>query len=274
MINFFQDIIQYSFLQQAIIAGLLACVACGITGSLVVVKKMTYVSGGMAHAIFGGVGIAYYFGMHPLIGALMFAILASVLLGLLKLKLAQKEDTLISAFWSLGMAVGIIFMYLKPGYNVDLMSFLFGNILMVSKQDVLILVILDLVICLITFFYYRQLMFVCFDEEYTSIRGFSKKYLYILLLCVISMTVVVLMQIVGLILVIALLTLPASIAGMFSRNLGAMMRWAVLFGMIFIILGLFFAYHFNIPSGAAIIVLTTAGYILAIILKKVFRISH
>ena len=120
----------------------------------------------------------------------------------------------------------------------------------------------------------RQVYFVCFDEEYTSIRGFSKKYLYILLLCVISMTVVVLMQIVGLILVIALLTLPASIAGMFSRNLGAMMRWAVLFGMIFIILGLFFAYHFNIPSGAAIIVLTTAGYILAIILKKVFRISH
>ena len=178
---FFAALLQYKFLQNAVMAGVLSSLACGVTGVYVVVKRITFISGGIAHAVLGGIGIAYYLGQDPLLGAALTALFSAVLLGLINLTARQHEDTIIGALWAVGMAVGIIFMALTPGYSVDLMSFLFGNILMVTEPVLWALFLLDLVILLVVAVFYRQFLLVCYDEEYARLRGLPVKTLYILL---------------------------------------------------------------------------------------------
>lgn len=268
MTEFFSALLNHAFIQNAVAAGILASLACGITGTYVVIKRITFISGGIAHAVLGGMGIAYYLGANPLTGAIVFAIFSAVLLGLVSLKAKQHEDTIIGALWAIGMAVGIVFIFLTPGYNVDLMSFLFGNILMVSGSHLWILLGMDILIFLVVFLFYRQFLAVCFDEEYALLRGVPVQLLYILLLCLIALTVVILIQVVGLILVIALLTLPAAISGLFARNMGQMMTVASLLGLVFTLLGLIISYHNNLPSGATIIIVAGFGYLLALGVNK------
>ena len=258
-------------MQSAVIAGILCSFACGITGTFVVIKRITYIAGGIAHAVLGGLGIAYYLGINPLVGALVFAVLSALIIGFVKIRLAQNEDTVIGALWSTGMATGIIFIYLTPGYNVDLLSFLFGNILMVSKGSLFVLGALDLVIFLIVFMFYRQLVYVCFDEEYAALRGISVDFIYLLLLCMIAVTVVILIQAVGLILVIALLTLPAAISAFFSKTPARMMVVSVLLSIVFIFSGLIFSFFSNLPSGASIIIAAGIGYLLSLGLDNLLR---
>ena len=271
MKEFIEVLAHQGFMQNAVIAGILSSFACGITGTFVVIKRITYLAGGIAHAVLGGLGIAYYLGFNPLIGALVFAVLSALLIGLVKLRFAQNEDTVIGALWSTGMAVGIIFIYLTPGYNVDLLSFLFGNILMVSESSLYILGALDLVIFLVVFMFYRQLVYVCFDEEYAALRGISVDFVYLLLLCMIAVTVVILIQAVGLILVIALLTLPAAISGLFSKTPARMMTISFLLSIVFIFSGLIFSFFSNLPSGASIIIAAGIGYLLALGLDNLLR---
>ncbi len=261
---------KYSFIQNAVMAGMLSSLACGITGTYVVVRRITFISGGIAHAVLGGMGIAYYLGVDPLVGAVVTALLSAILLGLVNLKAKQHEDTVIGALWAVGMAVGIIFMSMTPGYNVDLMSFLFGNILMVTGPALRILLLLDLIILLIVAVFYRQFLLVCFDEEYARLRGLPVDFLYILLLCLIALTVVILIKVVGLILVIALLTLPAAVAGLFTRNLRKMMGWAIVLGLLFTIVGLVISYNLNLPSGAMIIIIAGSSYLCALGIHKLY----
>jgi zinc transport system permease protein len=235
-----------------------------------VVKRITFISGGIAHAVLGGMGVAYYLGVDPLRGAVVTAILSAVLLGLVNLKAKQHEDTIIGALWAVGMAVGIIFMSLTPGYNVDLMSFLFGNILMVTSPVLRVLFFLDLIILLVVATFYRQFLLVCFDEEYARLRGLPVEFLYILLLCLIALTVVILIKVVGLILVIALLTLPAAVSGLFSHNLSHMMGLATVLGLIFIMVGLVVSYNLNLPSGATIVIIAGGCYLGALGLNKLY----
>lgn len=190
-------------------------------------------------------------------------------MGFVNLRAKQHEDTIMGALWAVGMAVGIIFMSLTPGYNVDLMSFLFGNILMVTDPVLRILLILDAAILLIVAVFYRQFMAVVFDEEQARLRGLPVDFLYMLLLCLIALTVVILMKIVGLILVIALLTLPAAIAGLYTSKLSRMMVAASLLSLGFTLAGLIASYHFNLPAGAVIVVLTGLGYLIALAAKRV-----
>lgn len=253
----------YSFVQNAIIAGLLSSVACGISGTFVVVKKISYLSGGIAHAIVGGLGIAYFLGINPLYGALAFAVVSALLIGTVKLKMKQNEDTLISALWSVGMSIGLIFAYLTPGYNVNLLSYLFGNILLVSSESLWLMFTLDIVITAIIFIFYRQFIYVCFDEEYSYLRGIKVEFIYILLLVIISITIVVLVQTVGLILVIALLTLPSSIARMFSNTIWKMILISVVLIQIFTFSGFVFSFSTNLPSGASIILAVGVGYLIS-----------
>ncbi len=264
MSDFFRVIIEYSFLQNAILAGILSSVACGITGTFVVIKKMSYLGGGIAHAVFGGLGIAYFLGAPPLAGALVFALLSAILIGLVSRRLHQNEDTIIAALWSIGMAIGLIFTYRTPGYQVDLLSFLFGNILMVSTNTLLMLVILDLVIIAAVLLFYHHLVYVCFDEEYALLRGISVDLMYSVLLCMIALTVVVLIQTVGLILVIALITLPAAIAELFSRSPARMIVLAVILSTAFSLAGIAFSFSTNLPTGASIILVTGTVYLLAL----------
>ncbi len=270
MTEFILALGKYSFIQNAVIAGVLSSLACGITGTYVVVKRITFISGGIAHAVLGGMGVAYYLGVDPLVGAVVTALLSAILLGLVNLKAKQHEDTVIGALWAVGMAVGIIFMSMTPGYNVDLMSFLFGNILMVTGPALRILLLLDLIILLIVAVFYRQFLLVCFDEEYARLRGLPVDFLYILLLCLIALTVVILIKVVGLILVIALLTLPAAVAGLFTRNLRKMMGWAIVLGLLFTIVGLVISYNLNLPSGAMIIIIAGSSYLCALGIHKLY----
>jgi zinc transport system permease protein len=266
--NFWTALSTQTFLQNAVLAGILASIVCGITGSFVVIKRINFISGGIAHSVLGGVGLAYFLGYHPLWGAFVFAILAALIIGFVKLKTGQQEDTVISALWAIGMAIGIIFMYLTPGYSADLMTYLFGNILLVTQFELHLLIGFSLIVILLVFIFYRQFVMISFDEEYTRIRGLPVTFLYMLLLIIISITIVLLIQIVGLILVIALLTLPAAIAALFTKKVSMMILVAILLGELFTFSGLLISYEPNLPSGATIIICSGVGYLLALLIKN------
>lgn len=270
MQEFIYALFNYSFMQNAFLAGILASIACGITGTYVVVKRLTFIGGGIAHAVLGGMGIAYYYGANPIVGAVVSAMLSAFIIGIVRLKLKQHEDTVIGALWAVGMAIGVIFISLSPGYNVDLMSFLFGNILMVSRTNLLIIAGLDLVIIVLVFLFFHHFLALCFDEEFTRLRGIPVEVLYLLLLCVVALTVVILIQIVGLVLVIALLSLPAAISGLYTSSLGRMMVVSSALGWVFTTLGLMVSYSSNLPAGATIIVIAGISYLVSFLLQRIY----
>lgn len=270
MFDFIEAVRNQTFMQYALLMGVLASVACGIIGSYVVVKRIVFISGGIAHTILGGMGIAYYFGYHPMWGAIPCAILAALIIGLISLRTHQREDTIIGALWAVGMATGIVFISLTPGYKTDLMSYLFGNILMVTQSDIWATLVLDILIVLIVWLYYKQFLAVCFDEEYAKLQGMRTEAIYLLLLCLIALTVVLLIQVVGIILVIALLTLPAAVAGQFARSLGEMMIFAIALGILFTTSGMFVSYHPNLPTGATIIIIAGVFFLLTTVFRERF----
>jgi len=261
--SFLEALWRHGFLQNALAAGLLASVGCGIVGTYVVVKRIGFLAGGIAHAVLGGMGAAYFFGRDPVLGALAAAIAAALLIGLIHLRWNQQEDTLISALWATGMATGVIFISKTPGYTTDLMSYLFGNILMVPRGDLAFMAAMDAVIVLVVLLFYRQFLAISFDEEHTRLRGVPVDFVYLLLLCTVAVTVVLLIRIVGLILVIALLVLPAAIAQQYVRSLGRMMMLATVLGGLFTSGGLAVSYGPDLPSGATIILLAGGGYLAA-----------
>jgi len=260
-------------MQNALMGGILASVACGAIGSYVVVKRIGYLAGGIAHAVLGGMGIAYYLGRSPIEGALVAALVFAFILGWVSLRMQQQEDTIIGALWAGGMAVGILFISQTPGYNVDLMSFLFGNILMIASEDLYWIAGLDSLILIIVFLFYKQFIAVSFDEEFARLRGIPVERFYLLFLSLVALTVVILIQIVGLILVIALLTLPAAIAGLYVRSLNLMMVLATLFGMVFTTGGLALSYQPDLPPGPTIILLAGAFYLLSLFLNQIKKKS-
>ncbi len=271
MSDFLDALAAHGFLQNALIAAILAGVGCGIAGTFVVVKRIGYLAGGIAHTVLGGMGIAYYLGADPRIGAALAAIAAALAIGWVSLRWKQQEDIIIGALWATGMAIGIVFISLTPGYNVDLMSYLFGNILLVSRSDLWVMAGLDAAAVALVLLFYKQLIAVCFDDEFARVRGVDVGAVYLLLLCIVAVTVVSLIQVVGLILVIALFTLPAAIAGEFMASVGAMMLVACVLGAGFGIGGLALSYASNLPSGATIILLAGTVYLLSLAAARFIR---
>ncbi len=269
MDGFFTALGQYPFLQNALIAGLLAAVACGLAGTFVVLKKISFVTGGISHAVLGGVGVAVFLGYSPFAGALVCALLFTVVLGLVNKRARQHEDTLIGALWAVGMSVGILFLYLTPGHQADLMGYLFGSILMVPRESLYRLAALDAVVLVTVFVFFRQFIAISFDEEHARVRGLPRTALYIILLGVVALTVVVLMQAVGLILVIALLTLPAATAALFSRSPAAIVGWATLIGVFSTFAGIFGSFTLDIPAGPAMVLTAGAFYLAGLVLRAV-----
>lgn len=259
--SFLQAAAEFGFLQQALLAGLLASVGCAVMGSYVVLKRITFLAGGIAHAVLGGMGVAYYFGAAPLAGALVSAVAAALLIGWIRIRWHEQEDILIGALWAAGMALGLVFISRTPGYSVDLMSYLFGNILLVSAADLWVMAALDAVIVLVTVLWHRQLMAVCFDEEFARTRGVPVTFFYLLLLSLVALTVVLLIRVVGLILVIALLTIPAAIAVQFSQRLLRIMVLAGVLGAAFNVTGLALSYAPDLPAGASIVLVAAVAYI-------------
>ncbi len=264
MPEFIDAVLQFRFMQYAILACLLASAGCGVIGTFVVVKQLGSLAGGIAHAVLAGMGIAFFFGVSPMIGATLMALLSAILIGLINLRMQQGEDVLIAAFWSVGMAVGIIFISQTPGYNVNLMSYLFGNILLVSGADLLRMLALDLVIIIVVRLFYRQFLAAAFDEEYARVRGVNVELFYIVMLGMIALTVVLLIQIVGLILVIALLILPAASATQFAGSLPRNMLLAVLLSTAATLGGLAISYSPDLPSGAVIVLVAGVIYMISI----------
>ncbi|NLJ85828.1 MAG: metal ABC transporter permease [Firmicutes bacterium] len=258
----------YTFLQHALLAGVLASIAGGLAGTYVVVRRVSFITGGISHTILGGMGIAYYYGLNPTKGAVVSAVIAAIIIGLVSLRARQHEDTVIGALWAIGMAVGILFISRTPGYNVDLMTFLFGNILMVSADDLLLIAALDGFIVLTVALLYNHLLAVVFDEEHARLRGLPVEALHLLLLILIALTVVILIKIVGLILVIALLTLPPAIARHYVGNLARMMVLATVLGLIFNGTGLAVSYMLDLPTGATIVVIAGVAYLLSLAVQS------
>jgi zinc transport system permease protein len=266
--EFFHTLATQAFLQNAMLGGILASIGCGLTGSFVVVNRIGYMAGGIAHSVLGGMGIAYYLGLNPFVGALIAALLAAIIIGTIKLKWQHQEDTTIGAIWAVGMAIGIIFISKSDGYNTNLMSFLFGNILIISDEQLLIMLLLDIITLIFVAVFYKQLIAVSFDMEFAIVRGIHVNLFYLLLLCLIAITVVLLIQVVGLILVIALLTLPAAIAKQYVHSIGMMMLLASFLGMFFTSTGLFISYEPDLPAGATIILVAGLAYFISSIVRS------
>ena len=266
-----------AFLRYAMAAGLLAGIAFGIIGSFVVVKRISYLAGSIAHCVLGGIGAALYlqqvYGLtwaDPILGALFAALSAALIIGVVSMYAREREDTVISALWVLGMAAGILLIAKTPGYT-DPMSYLFGSILMISSADVWIILILDTVIIVISMLFYNRLQAVCFDEEFARLRGLNTRMLYLLLLGLTALTIVLLIRIVGIIMVVALLSLPAAIAGQFCGRLWQMMIAAAVISMLCIAAGLCLSYSLDLPAGATIVLVTGCLYLAGFSVKALRR---
>lgn len=258
---------EISFLRNAFIVGALASVAFGVVGTYVVTKRISYIASAISHSVLGGIGAGLFLqrgvGLawsHPMLGALIAALASALVIGVVSLRGRQREDSVIGAIWAAGMAVGLVFLSLTPGY-VDPMSYLFGNILLVSQADVWIVLALDVLVVILGLAFYRQFLAIAFDEEYAGTRGVRVGAFYLLLLCLTALTVVLLVSVVGIVLVIALITLPAAVAGHFSGRLWQMMGLAVVFCLLFVVAGLALSYALNWPGGPTIIIIAALAYL-------------
>ena len=278
MVDFLQVLMNpdNTFLRLALCVGTLASFSFGIIGTYVTTRRISYLSGAIAHCVFGGIGAALFLKhrigltwLDPMVGAIAAAITAAVVMGLVSLYAKEREDTVIGALWAVGMAAGIIFIDLTPGY-FDIMSYLFGDILLISMRDLWLVVALDLVVGVITIFFYHTILAVSFDDEFARLRGVNVEGFYILLLCLTAVTVVLLVRIVGIIMVIALLTLPAATAAQFTRRFWQTMIGSTLCCIGFMWTGMWVSFALNLSSGPTIIIIAGMTYLAVLGGKRIF----
>ncbi len=257
------ELFQYSFFTNAMLAALFASITCGIIGTYIVSRRIVFISGGITHASFGGIGIAYYIGINPIVGAALFSIFSALGIEYITKQSDIRQDSAIGIWWSFGMAIGIIFIYLTPGYAPNLMSYLFGSILNVSLYNLLFMG--GMVIVLIVFFtvFYRFILFISFDETYAKTHRLPVNLMNYILMILVGLTVVLNIRIVGIILVLSLLTIPQTIANLFVKKFRSIMIYAILISFIGSLSGLFISYALDIPSGATIIFSLVLLFILA-----------
>ncbi len=265
------------FLKYAFIMGGLASICFGIIGTFVTIKRIGYLAGAISHSVFGGIGLALFlqvnFGLtwfDPILGALLAAIIAAVIVGLVSLHVKEREDTIIGTLWAVGMAAGILLIDKTPGY-FNLSSYLFGDILLISTKDLLYVGCLDVLIVGVCILFFNRFFSVCFDSEFLSLRGINATFFYLLLLILTALTVVLLVRIVGIVLVIALLTIPPAIASIYSKRLWQMMFYSILLCIFFTWAGLGVSYSYSLSSGPTIIVLSGAGYLILLSLNKLIK---
>ena len=261
------DFLQYEFIQRALITAVLVSIVCGVVGSYVVIKRVVSLSGAISHAAFGGVGLGYFLTVNPVLAAIPFSIASAMIIGGVEKKVKISADTAMGILWSVGMALGVIFINLTPGYAPDLFSYLFGDILTVSNSDLLIMLILDLIIITTVYLFRREFLSVSFDEEFSTVVGLPSLPIYMLLLALVALSVVVLMKVVGIILLIALFTIPAAISKQYTHNLTRLMILATTISIILSALGIIISYIFNLASGATIVMVLAAAFLISYYLK-------
>ncbi len=262
---------EYEFFRNAFSAAFLMSVSCGLIGTYIVARRMVFISGGITHASFGGVGISYFFGWPPMAGAAVFALIAAITTENLTRKKLIRNDSLIAVMWSLGMAIGIIFIYLTPGYSPNLMSFLFGSIITVTKVDLTLMLALTIIVSLVFILFYRIILFVSFDEQFAQTRGIPVMLVNYLLIVLVALTIVLSIRVAGIILVLSLLTIPQNTANLFTSNFGKILFWSVIIGFFGAFLGLTASYYLDIPSGATIIFSLVIIYITGRVIKLAIK---
>jgi len=260
----------FGFFRNAFLAAFIASITCGIIGTYIVSRRIVFISGGITHASFGGIGMGYYFGFDPIGGAIAFGILSALGIEFFTKRANLREDSAIAILWSLGMALGVIFIFLTPGYAPNLMSYLFGNILTVSKSELIYLLILAVFIIGFFLIFYRMIIFVSFDEEFALTNNAPVRLFNALLISLVALTIVLNIRVVGIILVMSLLTIPQAIANLFTKRFDIMMIYSIVFGFLGSLTGLTLSYIYDIPSGAAIIFTLVVLYGL---IKIIFLIS-
>ncbi|MBA7537181.1 Manganese transport system membrane protein MntB [subsurface metagenome] len=262
------EILQYEFMRNALLAAILVSIACGIVGTFVVVKKIVFISGGITHAAFGGIGLGYFLGINPILTAIPFSLLSAIGIGVISKRTKISEDSAIGILWAVGMAIGILFIGLTPGYAPDLFSYLFGSILTVPFSDIIIMIVLDIIIIVTVLFLYKEFQALSFDEEFSEITGVPTRALYLLLLCLVALSIIVLIRVVGVILVIALFTIPTTIARQFTNKLKKLIIYSILSATILTVAGLWFSYFFDLPSGAVIVLVLAFAFFVSALIKR------
>lgn len=266
-----ETILNYTFMQNAIIAAILASVVTGVIGTIAIEKKLISMSGGVAHASFGGIGLGYLLGFEPIWGGLAFAVGSSILISKLSQSQKTNADTLTGILWSFGMALGILFISLSPGYMPDMTSYLFGDILSISKSAILAMIVFTTVILFVFVAIYNYWIVYLFDEEYAKARKINVRVIRLLVYIIIPIGIIVLIRIVGIILTIALMTTPTSIAKLFFKSFGKVVISSICISIFFCIAGLAVSYYINIPSGICIIIITTIVYLTILFFKNIVQ---
>jgi len=255
------DLLQYDFFTNALLAALLSSVSCGIIGTYIVSRRMVFIGGGITHASFGGIGIAYYLGMNPIVGAAVFAVLSALGINYFSQNGNIRQDSSIAIWWSLGMAIGIVFIAITPGYSPNLMSFLFGSILTVTFADLAYMAVLSVILVILFSFFFRVIVMIAFDEEFARARNLPVSFFNYTLMALMALVIVASIRISGVILVLSLLTLPQATANLFTKDFRSIMVASVFIGLIGMLAGLYISYYTDLPSGATIILLLTALFL-------------
>ncbi|WP_422478634.1 metal ABC transporter permease [Pleomorphochaeta sp. DL1XJH-081] len=255
------------FVRNALFAGLLSSILFGILGTIVTVRRIAGLAGAISHAVLGGIGMALYLAatgiipnLPPIVGAIVFAVLAALVIGMVSMRAQQRQDTVINAIWAIGMSIGVLFMAKTPGYT-DPSSYLFGNILLISSRDLVLLAALDLIVIVLVWRFYPQLEATSFDDEFSQVKGIPTNVVFLILLSITAIAIVLLQTFVGIVMVIAMLTLPAGTAGFSARNMLSMMLMAWIYSSIFSIGGLVAGWSFDLPVGAMVVVFAGAVFL-------------
>lgn len=254
------DILQYSFFQHALLGSLLASILCGLVGTYIVTRRLVFISGGLTHASFGGVGLGVYLGISPVLSAMLFTVLSAFGVQWLSSRKEMREDSAIAIFWTFGMSVGIIFSFLSPSFMPDLSSYLFGNILTITEGDLWMLGVLAFLAVVVFSLFYRTIMFVAFDREFARSQGLPVQLTDYLLIGFIALTIVACLRMVGIVLVLSLLTIPQSTANLFTLSYKRMLISSIFIGYASCLGGLYLSYFWNVPSGACIILVSILLY--------------
>ncbi len=247
------ELFQYQFFNNALIASLLTAISCGIAGTYIVTRRIVFISGGITHASFGGIGIAFFLGLSPLLGAAVFAVIAALAIDILSRKDLIRQDSAIGIMWSFGMALGIIFIFMSPGYTPNLMTYLFGSLLTVTTTDLWLMAGLAILLSLFFIVFMRIILFISFDESYANSTGIPVYFFTSLLLVLVALTIVLNIRTAGIILVISLLTIPQSTANLFTNKFRSIIIYSIIINFIGSLIGIGLSFWLNIPSGAAII---------------------
>jgi zinc transport system permease protein len=268
MADQFFELLQYRFFSNALLASFFTAINCGIIGTYIVSRRLVFISGGITHASFGGIGLGYFLGLNPILSATIFSVLSALGIEFLSKKAEIREDSLIGIFWSFGMAIGIIFIFLSPGYAPNLMGYLFGSLLTVTTLDIRLMLVLSVVITGFFLIFYKVILFISFDQEYAKTHNAPVQIINYLLIILVAVTIVLSIKVAGIILVISLLTIPQTIANLFTSNFKHIIILSMIIAFLGAFTGLILSYIFNLPSGATIII----SLVIAFIFAKLFNI--